>query len=56
MLRIVHYDDAEGFYLFYCDAEGIELTDTFHDSVEAAKVQAQFEFNVRPDEWTARHG
>ena len=51
MLRIVQYEDAWGFYLFYCDADGVEFTDTLHETVAAAKDQAAFEFNVRPDQW-----
>ena len=51
MLRIVRYDDAWGFYLFYCDADGVEFMDTLHETVDAAKGQAEFEFNVKPEEW-----
>lgn len=50
-LRITEYDDADGFYLFYCDDEGTELTDTYHDTLSDAMDQAEREFNVRPDEW-----
>ena len=51
MLRIVQYEDAWGFYLFYCDADGVEFADTLHETLAAAKDQAEFEFNVRPDDW-----
>jgi hypothetical protein len=51
-LRITKYDDTEGVYLFYCDDDGTELTDTYHDTVSDAMDQAGWEFNVRPDEWT----
>ena len=51
MLRIVQYEDDSDFYLFYCDKDGIEFTDTLHETVAAAKAQAKFEFNVQPDEW-----
>jgi hypothetical protein len=27
------------------------MTDTYHDSIEDAMAQADFEFEVRPDEW-----
>jgi hypothetical protein len=53
MLRIVQYEDSWGFYLFYCDSDGVEFTDTLHETVAAAKDQAEFEFNVRADEWEA---
>jgi len=51
LLRIVQYEDAWGFYLFYCDADGVEFTDTLHETVDLAKSQAEFEFNVKPNEW-----
>ena len=52
-LRIVQYAGDPGFYLFYCDETGAEFTDTYHDTLEGAKAQAAFEFNVQPNEWTA---
>jgi hypothetical protein len=27
------------------------FTDTLHETIELAKGQAEFEFNVKPDEW-----
>ena len=53
MLRIVQNEDEWGlsFFLFGCDAEGVDFTDTWHESLAAAKDQAEFEFNVRHDEW-----
>lgn len=50
-LRIVQYPGDSGYYLFYCDDSGTELTDTYHDSLEEAFDQAEWEFQVRPDEW-----
>ena len=50
-LRIAQYDGDAGVYLFYCDEPGRELTDTYHEGVYQAMAQAQFEFNVAPDEW-----
>jgi len=51
LLRIVQYEDSWGYYLFSCDADAAEFTDTLHETIDAAKEQAEFEFNVRPDEW-----
>jgi hypothetical protein len=51
-LRITKYDGMDGFYLLYCDDDGTELTDTYHDTASDAVDQAEWEFNVRPDEWT----
>lgn len=40
-----------GWYLLYLDKDGEEQTDTFHDSLDAAFEQAQFEFGVTPSMW-----
>ena len=50
-LQIIQYDNDHGYYLFYLDSEGKELTDTYHDTITQAMEQASFEFNVLPDEW-----
>jgi hypothetical protein len=43
-LAIATYGIASGFYLFYCDAEWRAVTDTYHDTIDAAIAQAEFEF------------
>jgi len=53
MLKIVKYDDEDGFYLLHFDADGIEITDTFHESVEDALAQAEWEYRVKLGEWEA---
>jgi len=50
-LKIAKYADSEGYYLLYCDADRNELTDAFHDTIEEAFAQAEWEFNVKPFEW-----
>jgi len=50
-LRIVQYDAGGGFYLLYLDYNGEELTDTFHDTLDAALQQAEWEFRVPPAAW-----
>jgi hypothetical protein len=52
-LRIVKYLDSNdpGCYLFHCDASGTEFTDTYHETVEDAMSQAEWEFGVKQDEW-----
>lgn len=50
-LAIANYPDAPGFYLLHFDKEGNELTDTYHESVEEAKAQAEWEFGIQPGEW-----
>jgi hypothetical protein len=49
-LVIATYGDGD-YYLLYLDAKGSELTDTCHDSIEAAKSQAEFEYGIAPDRW-----
>jgi len=50
-LRIVKYPGDSGFYLFYCDDTGAEFTDTYHDTLEGALAQAQWEFEVKKNDW-----
>lgn len=50
-LRIVQYPEDPGFYLLYCDDSGIEMTDTYHDALEGALNQAEWELQVKPGEW-----
>jgi len=50
-LRIVQYSNDPGFYLFYCDSTGLEYTDTYHDSISGAMSQAQWEFNIKEEDW-----
>ena len=39
------------FYLFYFNANGEGLTDTWHESVARAKDQAHFEFEIEESDW-----
>ncbi len=50
-LRIVKFAGDSGYYLLYLDKEGLEMTDTCHDSVEEAMAQAEWEFQVKPHDW-----
>jgi len=52
-LAIARYPDQSGFYLFYCDAAWSVLTDTWHESVEAAVAQAEFEYTGSSNAWIA---
>ena len=51
-LRIVKYPDDPGYYLFYCNDERVEFTDTYHETLEGAISQAEWEFQIKPMEWT----
>jgi hypothetical protein len=37
--------------LFYFDANGTCLTDTWHETIQQAKAQARFEFEVEESDW-----
>lgn len=50
-LRIVQYPGDPGYYLFYRDESGVELTDTYHDTLKVAFAQSRAEFGVEPFEW-----
>lgn len=50
-LAICKYKEDPGYYLFYCDESWIERTDTYHDSLEEAKEQAEFELVGTITDW-----
>ena len=37
-------ETSESFFLFYCDAAWRPITDTWHQDLDAARAQAEFEF------------
>ena len=43
--------DGDAYYLFYCDAEWEPVTDTWHQTLEAAKGQAEFEYRGVTTTW-----
>jgi hypothetical protein len=43
-LALAHYDSDPGIYLLYCDETWRAITDTYHESVDQAVAQAEFEF------------
>ncbi|HFC7549381.1 TPA: hypothetical protein ACFOTW_002091 [Neisseria meningitidis] len=47
-LSIVQYEDDQGFYL---DETGQEQTDTYHDTLDSAFEQVEFEFGISKEEW-----
>lgn len=49
-LEIVERDGA--CFLLRMNAEGECLTDTWHQTKEDAMRQAEFEFDVRPEDWS----
>jgi hypothetical protein len=50
-LAICCYEHSAGYYLFYCDYNWQVLTDTYHDNLEAAKSQAEFEYSGITPRW-----
>jgi hypothetical protein len=53
-LEITKYAEEAGFYLLLCsDGQG---TDTWHETLDDAFDQAEFEFGVKRREWDLRTG
>lgn len=50
-LQIVQYENDNGFYLIQIDSTNNELSDTYHDSIEDAKDQAAWEFDLKEFDW-----
>ena len=50
-LAICQYHDDPSYYLFGCDADWHVLTDTWHETIEAAKKQAEFEYSGVSETW-----
>jgi hypothetical protein len=46
-------EENGSFYLLYFDTNGNFLTDTWHQTVDEAKRQAEFEFGISAEEWTS---
>lgn len=51
-LAICQYPDDDAVYLFGCDADWNNITDTWHQTVDDAKHQAEFEYQGVSDTWT----
>lgn len=43
-LAICQYEGEDAFYLFGCDPEWRTVTDTWHQTLDGAKSQAEFEY------------
>jgi hypothetical protein len=43
-LALTKYESDPGVYLLYCDEEWNVVTDTYHETLERAMSQAEFEF------------
>ena len=49
-------EKSDGVYLFYFNSTGECVSDTWHESVNDAKEQALFEFEINKDSWIAIGG
>jgi hypothetical protein len=50
-LAICQYSGDSAYYLFGCDEEWRPITDTWHQTVEQAKEQAEFEYEGVTRTW-----
>ena len=50
-LAICQYKKDDGFYLFYCNSSWEAVTDTYHDTIQDAKEQAEFEYSGTENDW-----
>jgi hypothetical protein len=48
-VEILEQDGA--FYLLRLDSQGQGITDTWHDTLESAKAQAAFEYEIEESDW-----
>jgi hypothetical protein len=51
-LAICQLPDAQQFYLFGCDGDWHVVTDTWHQSLDDAKEQAEFEYEGVSQTWS----
>lgn len=50
-LAICQYEGETAYYLFGCDPEWNTVTDTWHESLEDALAQAEFEYEGVSETW-----
>lgn len=50
-IRLQISEQDKGFFLFYIDASGDVISDTWHASLKEAMAQADFEFGVKECDW-----
>jgi hypothetical protein len=50
-LAICEYSGEDSYYLFGCDSDWNSVTDTWHLSLEDAKLQADFEYEGVSETW-----
>jgi len=50
-LAICQYEGQDGYYLFGCNTKWESVTDTWHQTLEEAKEQAEFEYEGVSETW-----
>jgi hypothetical protein len=55
-LAIVRIGDDPGYYFIRRDGAGNEITDTYHDSIDQAFEQAEFELEIPRTAWVLKNG
>lgn len=50
-LAICKYPNSNGYYLFYCDSAWVDITDTYHETIEDAIEHAEFEYTNTENDW-----
>jgi hypothetical protein len=53
-LAICKYENGGGYYLFYCNEDWETITDTWHETMEDAMEQAEFEYTNTKTDWTKK--
>ncbi|HEY4326170.1 MAG TPA: hypothetical protein VGN20_19440 [Mucilaginibacter sp.] len=51
-LVICKYENDDGCYLFYCDDQWVEFADTWHETTDDAKDQAEYEYAGITNNWS----
>ena len=51
-LAICEYKPGEGYYLFSYNSNWTEFADTWHETIEDAKDQTEFEYAVINNNWS----
>ena len=49
--QIAQYENDAGFYLFYLNEKNEIMTDTWHETIEEAMDQAEWEFRIDSKNW-----
>jgi hypothetical protein len=50
-LAICEYKPGEGYYLFYCNDQWNEFADGWHETIDDAKDQAEYEYAGITNNW-----